>query len=58
MHSMWNNQQDVMKIVLKNYLMTNVRNIFLDFEIKKTDKNAMWEGCRSKHYKGIFTINL
>lgn len=57
-HSMWNNQQDDMKIVLKIIIIIHVQSIFLDFQITKTDKNTMWEGCWSKHYKGIFTINL
>lgn len=51
-------QQDDTKIALKIKGMIPVRSIFLEFEITKTDKNTMWEGCRSKHYKGIFTINL
>lgn len=58
MHSLWNNQQDDMEVVLKINVMIHVRSIFLDFEITKTDKDTMWEGCRRKHYKGIFTINL
>lgn len=57
-HSIWNNQRDEMEITLKFNVMIHVWNIFLDFEITKTDKNTMWEGCESKHYKGIFTINL
>lgn len=57
-HSIWNNQQDEMEIMLKINVMIHVWNIFLDFEITKTDKNTMGEGCESKHYKGIFTINL
>lgn len=55
---MWNNQQDRMKIMLKNNVMMNVvRNIFLYFEIirKKGQKYKVGKSCWNTT-KGMFLL--